>query len=320
MHIRDLSVNDTPGLEKLIEHRVFFLSPKRNISIERVEHHQKLFYRSLLFTGAQLDSISLITQWNNEILQGLIYLFSDYGDNLYSKDQGTVVDVICNDSQATNQLLEQAEQRFRSMHRRFIAALVHSNNHQLRGILKQRGYVDEYYIFLQTIKPSCRSKQESFIMKKADYGDAGLLLDIGGSSLWRSLSNFRYSSENERYNDYMKGHAFDWWHLPVCCSSFLIVDISSEEVLGFLTIELDRSDPFTGQMEAHLIDVIFKDFSVQERLMSSLLGWVNDFLHLKGYQHRLWMLPATDRESLSLMEAVDRQAELEKIQMVKKIG
>jgi len=320
LNIRPLIEKDIPLLEEAIDCRSLHHSPLRRIGDCKVRLHQKDLYRSIAASAVCQEGRMLLMAENGEGPSGFMHLLTDYADNLYSLHQGTVLDLICLDEagEAAAALMEYAEKMLSEMGRRFIVVLAEHGNACLRKTLSQMGFIDEYLHFLNALSPSEDRETLPVVLKEASYGDIRALVDMGAEQAQKSLSPLRFLSYRSMKEEYAKSHAFDWAVSPehTLC---LMVHERGGRLLGYLTVERDRYDLYTGTAEAHLTDLIFSEQSDRQKYLAPLLRAIDDRLLGEGIGLRVTAIPSGDRETEALLDLIEGHHALERVQMVKSL-
>jgi hypothetical protein len=321
MIIREMNADDLPFLDQFLEKRAHFSSPLRSFSGPEPAAYQKLFYRSVVGALPGFEERRLFVSEEGGRPKGFLHLFLDFGDNLFLHNEGTIVDFLVEDDdhEAMALLLATAEKCVGDKCH-FLTAHVFRRDGVLGNHLLSRGFRPECLMFIKEVEKRRGAQDPPFVLTPAGIADVRAMLRIGASQVGRILSPLRYSSEEEMREDYLKGHSFDWWCNPENFLCHLVCDRENGELLGFTTIELGRVDIFTGTREAHIVDLIFNDFSVQERMLAPLLDSLDELILEKQHTIRLLPVISHDRESRALIEMVERSSDLETIHMVKYLG
>lgn len=321
MDIRLLREEDLIHLDNLIDGLGVYHSPLRHLADREARSHRKLSLRQVSGESPSSEPGIFVAARNGRI-RGFFSLFTDIVDTLYCPDQGTVLDMCAGDCdlEALNEMLAGAEDIVRSIPRQYLAVNTYARDREKLSLLQDRGFLREYTLFVREIPPHGSTPVKiPCILREARYSDAKMMLEMGAAHVKEVLSLLRFNTEDDMRNEYMRGRAFDWWYYRDNFPSFLVVNGESSEVRGFVTLELDRIDYLTGTGEAHLVDIVFRDSSTRDRLLSPVLGAIDGYLRSRDYSLLVWKMPSSDRETTLLLEAVDPSAEEERLVMVRKI-
>ncbi|GEM_PF-2436586 len=320
LRIRPLKEKDIQELESAIDKRSLFHSPLRGIDDAEVRMYQKRLYRSLFSTTLSLDGRMLVMAEDSGGFQGFLHLLTDYADNLYSLHQGTVLDLIYpeGDEEVLSSLITYAEEALTKIPRNFIVVLPELRNVMLRNVLQQLGFHVEYTQFVTALSPSKGCNTTPLRVKEASYGDIKTLLELGSSQIKQVLSPLRFLSHKAMKEEYMQGHAFDWANSSQYVTCHMVYD-SDDSLLGYLTVERNRCDLQTGTEEAHLIDILFRDFSLKQKYLAPLLQRLDDSLSADGISLRITTIPSDDRETEALLDLIEGRHDCESVQMVKSL-
>jgi len=320
VHIRPLKDKDLHDLESAIDKRKLYHSPLRCTDDFQVRAYQKRLYRSLVSSTVSQDGRMLLMAESSDGFKGFLHLLTGYVDNLYSIYQGTILDLIYpeGDEDTLRALIEHAENSLIKIQRHFIVILPEFRNIMEREVLHQSGFHDEYLHFVTALSSSKGRRKMPFRLKEASYGDIRTLLEMGAVQTEQILSPLRFISQKALRQEYMKGHGFDWAASPQHVTCKMVYD-SNDSLLGYLTVERNRCDLQTGIEEAHLTDIIFRDFSLKQRYTAPLLQWLDRSLIADGTFLRITAIPSGDRETEALLDLIEGHHDCERVQMVKSL-
>lgn len=270
--------------------------------------------------------------------QGGMILYFGSDDDITGTPHVFIIDLHGEEEDAVKALLEKAGSAAAEAAMGYLAVDVSVRDGRLHNILEREGFVDEYSIFIHTLKrefPPFEGERR-FIIRAAECDDIDIVLAIGKESIDSLISPYRLTAKQDALRNYDQcyGNLGSWLSLRGSCAAFIAHERESMEPAGIILLQLRSGlqgleEPFfhcsirdsvTGQEQVSLLLLSVRERYHGKYLGQSLINHASRELAGRGFAMMAGeILTANRRALLTLLRRFEGPLEVEKTQMVKRL-
>jgi hypothetical protein len=271
-------------------------------------------------------------------LQGGMILYFGSDDDITGTPHAFILDLHGTDQNAVSALIEKAGSAAAEASMGYLAVDVSIWDKKLRNIITSNGFVDEYSVFIHTLKrdfPRFEGERR-FLIRAAEMDNIDDMLAIGRESIDSLISPYRLSTQEDALRHYEECYSnlHVWLHMRERFAAFIANERESMEPSGIILLHLggelpgleepffrcSTRDSVTGQQQVSLLLLSVRKRYHGKYVGQSLISHASRDIAGRGFTMMAGeILTANLRALATLLRRFKGPLEVEKTQMVKRI-